>query len=98
MKEYNPEDKFLYVLLAFEKGKSFSGKLLRARLPDLFSNKPLESVDEVSFKNHKPEGLSYLGHNEFFIVSDDDRGETPLPDAKRDENEAVYWVISRRNK
>lgn len=96
--EYNPEDKFLYVLLAFEKGKSFSGKLLRAKLPDLFSNKPLESVDEVSLKNHKPEGLTYLGNNEFFIVADDDRIETPLPDGRRATDEAVYWVINRKNK
>ena len=96
--EYNPDDKFLYVLLAYEKGKSFSGKLLRTRLPELFNNKPLESVDEVSFKNHKPEGIAYLGNNEYFVVADDDRDETPLPDGKRDVNEAAYWIINRKNK
>lgn len=96
--EYNPEDKFLYVLLALEKNQALSGKILRIGLPDLFNNKALESVDEVSFKNHKPEGLSYLGRNKFFVIADDDRKETPLPDAKRDMNEAVYWIISQRTK
>ena len=91
--EYNKEDKHLYALLAYEKGTNYAGKLIKISLTDLFQNKPFTSVDEVSFHDHKPEGLTYLGDNSYFIISDDDRTETPLPDGKRDVTESAFWII-----
>ncbi|MDP3372271.1 MAG: hypothetical protein Q8S21_05220 [Candidatus Paracaedibacteraceae bacterium] len=96
--EYNPQDKHLYVLLAHEKNEAFSSKLLKIRIPALFSNQELHVVDETSFKAHKAEGVAYLGNNEYFIVADDDRAKTFLPYEKRNVDESPYWIISPKEK
>lgn len=96
---YVSEENAVYMLVTYEKGTVLDGKMLRIKLADLYSQKDPEIIDEISFKGHKPEELTHLSNGKFFVVADEDRDLSDLPDGKRELSEAPFWIIdTKKNK